>query len=203
VNNRYYLFHSPPLFCTAGSGGALWVQRDSPDFQAHTHLWARTDLCLCRLYIYIYIYIYIWLWFWYWPFGARRQWLRTRGVLEFTGARQRWYLIQFMGVIIKKWGEGGGDTGREGPGGRQRGQDIYIHTGPQISPGDRICMCSSSGARWCWSLANLRARGGSGLQFNSQVYISRNKSVHLIECLFLPFQCLCMYVYIVYTFLYM
>ena len=34
-------------FLTAGSGGALWVQRDSPDFRAHTHLWAQTDLCLC------------------------------------------------------------------------------------------------------------------------------------------------------------
>ena len=36
------------VFRTAGSGGALWVQRDSPDFRAHTHLWARTDLCLCQ-----------------------------------------------------------------------------------------------------------------------------------------------------------
>ena len=30
----YYLFHWPPLFLTAGSGGALWVQRNSPDFRA-------------------------------------------------------------------------------------------------------------------------------------------------------------------------
>jgi hypothetical protein len=37
------------ILFTVGSGGALWVQRDSPDFRAHTHLWARTDLCLCRL----------------------------------------------------------------------------------------------------------------------------------------------------------
>ena len=26
----------------------MWVQRDFPDFRAHTHLWAQTDLCLCR-----------------------------------------------------------------------------------------------------------------------------------------------------------
>ena len=32
VNKRYHLFHSPPLFRIAGSGGALWVQRDFPDF---------------------------------------------------------------------------------------------------------------------------------------------------------------------------
>ena len=44
----YHLFHSPPLFRTAVSGGALWVQRDSPDFRSHTHLWAQMDLCLCR-----------------------------------------------------------------------------------------------------------------------------------------------------------
>jgi len=48
VNKTYHFFHSPPLFCTAGSRGALWVQRNSPDFRAHTHLWAQTDLCLCR-----------------------------------------------------------------------------------------------------------------------------------------------------------
>jgi len=46
VNKRYHVFYSPPFFRTAGSGGALWVQRDSPDFRAHTHLWARTNLCL-------------------------------------------------------------------------------------------------------------------------------------------------------------
>jgi len=44
----YHEFYSPPLFRTAVSGGALWVQRDSPDFRAHTHLWARTNLCLSR-----------------------------------------------------------------------------------------------------------------------------------------------------------
>jgi hypothetical protein len=44
----YHIFYSIVIFLTAGSGGALWVQRDSPDFRAHTHLWARTDLCLCR-----------------------------------------------------------------------------------------------------------------------------------------------------------
>ena len=46
VNKRYHLFHSPPLFHTVGSGGALWVQRDSPGFRAHSHLWAWTDLFL-------------------------------------------------------------------------------------------------------------------------------------------------------------
>jgi len=37
------------IFRTAGSGGALWVQRDSPDFRAHSHSWARTDSFLSRL----------------------------------------------------------------------------------------------------------------------------------------------------------
>jgi len=37
VNKRYHVFYSPPLFCTAGSGGALCVQRDSSDFRANTH----------------------------------------------------------------------------------------------------------------------------------------------------------------------
>ena len=37
------LFHSPPLFPSAGSGGALWVQKDFPDFRAHTYAGRRTD----------------------------------------------------------------------------------------------------------------------------------------------------------------
>ena len=48
VNKMYHIFYSTVIFRTAGSGGALWVQTDSPDFRAHTHLWARTDLFLSR-----------------------------------------------------------------------------------------------------------------------------------------------------------
>jgi len=48
VNRNYSIFFSIVIFRTAGSGGALWVQRDSPDFRVHTHLWARTDLFLSR-----------------------------------------------------------------------------------------------------------------------------------------------------------
>ena len=35
---------------TVRSLQVVWVQRDSPDFRAHTHshVWARTDLCLCE-----------------------------------------------------------------------------------------------------------------------------------------------------------
>jgi len=44
----YNIFYSIVIFRTAGSGGALWFQRDSPDFRVHTHLWARTDLFLSR-----------------------------------------------------------------------------------------------------------------------------------------------------------
>jgi len=32
VNKRYHIFYSTVIFRTAGSGGVLWVQRDSPDF---------------------------------------------------------------------------------------------------------------------------------------------------------------------------
>ena len=46
VNRNYSIFFSIVIFRTAGSGGALWVQRDFPDFLAHTHLLAGTDLCL-------------------------------------------------------------------------------------------------------------------------------------------------------------
>ena len=43
VNKRYQLIYSPPIVRTAGSGGALWVQRDSPDFRARTRGWAQTN----------------------------------------------------------------------------------------------------------------------------------------------------------------
>jgi len=44
VNKMYDMFYSIVVFRTAGSGGALWVQRDSPDFRAHSHLWALNDV---------------------------------------------------------------------------------------------------------------------------------------------------------------
>ena len=48
VNKRYHVYYWTRILRTAGSGGALWVQRDFPDFWAHSHLWARTDLFLSR-----------------------------------------------------------------------------------------------------------------------------------------------------------
>ena len=44
INKRYHIFYSIVIVRTAGSGGALCLQRDSPDFRTHNHLWTQTDL---------------------------------------------------------------------------------------------------------------------------------------------------------------
>ena len=43
VNKSYHISYSTVILLTVGSGGALWVLRDSPDFRAHTDVWAPTN----------------------------------------------------------------------------------------------------------------------------------------------------------------
>jgi len=79
------------IFCTAGSGGALWVQRlvqkDSSDFRAHTHLWAGTNLSLSRSQVCFLR--------WGWVFSRRTRILR--------GIQCTTHLIDFFVVETKQF----------------------------------------------------------------------------------------------------
>ena len=133
-----------------------------------------------------------------------------RAAVVVTGARQRWSPIQFTGLHIKERNGGKGEGTRrewERKRERERQQEIFIYAHDNaylqvtIYTHDPSCMCWSSGAAAMVTGARRRRTRIHGraaavvYKFESGVYISRNKTVNLIEHLFLPFLRICIYIH--------